>query len=110
MSHNPFIVQFPNGSRLYGVSNGSGLLLRPLFRSPEEAMNYPREALYNALEPSDASHTEDKVIIEPGEAWESENRASLKAMWLTGPQTSNERLTVELNGESGMYGGYDYSV
>ncbi len=65
MSHNPYIVQFPDGSRLYGVSNGSGVLLRPLFRSPEEAMSFPREALYNATEPSEASRTNVKVIIEP---------------------------------------------
>lgn len=110
MSHNPFVVQFPNGSRLYGVINGSGVLLRPLFSSPEEAMNYPRQALYNAPEPSDASHTEVKVIIEPGESWESENRASLKAMWLTGPGTSNKRMIEESNSESGLYGGSDFSV
>jgi len=108
MSHNPYIVQFPNGSRLYGVSNGSGVLLRPLFRSPEEAMSYSREALYNATEPSDASHTDVKVIIEPGEAWESENRASFELMWLTGPQTSIQRLAEESNIERGLYGGIQW--
>ncbi len=64
MSHNPYIVQFPDGSRLYGVSNSSGILLRPLFRSPEEAIGF--QALYNATEPSEASQTNVKVIIEPG--------------------------------------------
>lgn len=108
MSHNPYIVQFPDGSRLYGVSNGSGVLLRPLFRSPEEAMSFPREALYNATEPSEASQTDVKVIIEPGEAWESENRASLKLMWLTSPQTSNERLAEESNSDHGLYGGIQW--
>lgn len=108
MSHNPYIVQFPDGSRLYGVSNGSGVLLRPLFRSPEEAMSYSREALYNAKEPSEALLTDVEVIIEPREAWESKNRASLKFMWLTGPQTSNERLAEESNSELGLYGGIQW--
>ncbi|HDB9064315.1 TPA: hypothetical protein O7L46_004006 [Escherichia coli] len=108
MSHNPYIVQFPDGSRLYGVSNSSGVLLRPLFLSPEEAMSFPREALYDAMEPCEASHTDVKVIIEPGEAWESENRASLKLMWLTGPQTSNERLAEESNSEHELYGGIQW--
>lgn len=91
MSHNPFTVEFPDGSRLYGVSNGY-VRLRPLFVTPEEAMNYSRDALYNAQQPADAHQSEVEVTIDPGEVWEEINKASFTEKWLTGPANTNERL------------------
>lgn len=94
MSHNPYTVTFPDGTLLYGVHNGY-YALRPLFCTPEEAMDYTRRELYSATEPANASSSEVEVILDKGEAWEEISRASLEARWLTGPANSNERLAEQ---------------
>lgn len=65
MSHNPFTVAFPDGIRLYGVHSGY-CALRPLFDTPEGAMNSLREDLYTATAPANAFSSEVEVILDKG--------------------------------------------
>ncbi len=109
MSHNPYIVQFPDGSRLYGVlSNGSGVLLRPLFRSPE-GYEFSREALFT-MQRSRLRRLRQtlKSSSNQGEAWESENRASVIEVCGLLASASNERLAEESNSDHGLYGGIQW--
>ncbi|HHH3524866.1 TPA: hypothetical protein ACPZBZ_004810 [Enterobacter hormaechei subsp. steigerwaltii] len=105
MSHNPYTVEFPDGTRLYGVNNGA-CSLRLLFDTPEQAMNFPREELYSAVEPANVRLTEVTVVLDPGEPWEEINRASFEERWLTGPANSDERNAGQPI-DADLYGNFD---
>lgn len=90
MSHDIFPVEFKDGSRMYGINDGTSCYMHPfLFPTQKVAEAWltsgDRNSRILPTAPDNAEVTEENVIVYPDDSWAFNTRASRPAAWITGP-------------------------
>jgi len=90
MSHDIFTVEFHDGSRMYGINDGTSCYMyRFLFNTLKDAQTWlssgDRDIRILPKESDNAGLTEEDVIMYPDDSWAFSSRASRLAAWITGP-------------------------
>jgi hypothetical protein len=113
MSRSLGAVDFEDGRRLYLLFDGTvGCAWRPLFETQEAAWDWYCAGSIEFAEPASAAKTELPVVVivdlhyENEDRWKFESRASVEAMWLTGPISSEDAADERGQHLEEPYGGY----